>query len=127
MKAGQSSQSHWMTRSTGVLNKSKKAADGKVHLSEPAIDTCQLSLRVKLEVKYKIVQKFARPGDTLATAFRRMVDECVADVRLSPESLQAVRDEMAANRERRDVRRLVNFGDRVRKSKLTDLRGRGTK
>ena len=49
----------------------------------------------------KVRQKYGREGESLASAFRRMADESVKDVRLTAESIKEIEERRQANYEKR--------------------------
>lgn len=81
----------------------KSSPEGKryVRLVEYALDTCSITIRPKLEIKYKILSAFKKKGDSNATAICRALEFVAKDLRLSADDLRAIDAEMKRNYEKR--------------------------
>ena len=71
------------------------------HSMEGALDKTQIALRIPMELKYKVLQRYGKDGKTNAEAFIAALDASVSGVRLTKASLDAARAEVKANFEKR--------------------------
>ena len=100
------------------------------HTSELALDKCSVTLRPTLDAKYKIIQKYGRPGEGLREALLRAIEAITSGVKLTAASLAEVEREMQANyekrmleREKRGLAPRRNLKDYSRFEKKTSRRG----
>ena len=70
-------------------------------MNELNIEKANVVTAYDLEVIAKVKQKYGREGESLASAFRRMAEASVKDVRLTAESLKEVEERRNANYEKR--------------------------
>lgn len=70
------------------------------HYCEPAIDKVACTVRMPVELKYKLLQMFPE-GGSLKDIVLSLCEEVANDVRLTAKNLKCVRDEIAANYDKR--------------------------
>lgn len=70
------------------------------HTQEQAIDTCTITIRPKLEIKYKLLLK-AKYKMTVAKVVQSICEEAVKNVKLTKKELEAVQADMKANYDKR--------------------------
>lgn len=75
------------------------------HTNEPSLDSCAITIRPKLELKYKILVK-TKYRLTAAKAIEALCEEAVKGVKLTKREIQAIQEDMKAAYEKRMANRI---------------------
>lgn len=94
------------------------------HTQEPALDVCAITVRPKLELKYKILvlTKYEKP---VAKAIQAICEDAVKDVVLTKKELDAIEKDMKEAYEKRMANRVkIAAQNRSTRSECFEKRGR---